>query len=110
MKIAFLLKSGPSTVEAERALTLASDMLSLGHSVSLYLLQDAVHLCRAGTRFPAVSHLQALLERNLAVQALKQDCSLRGIDSMSGARAISAGDYDDLIDLIESSDRVIGIL
>lgn len=110
MKIAILLKSGPSTAEAERALTLASDMLSLEHAVNLYLLQDAVHLCRPGMRSPASIHLQSLMERKLAVQALKSDCSLRGIDPMSGDEAISTGDYDALIDLLESSDRVIGIL
>ena len=110
MKIAILLKSGPSTAEAERALTLASDMLSQGHSVSLYLLQDAVHLCRPGLRFPSCTKLQSIMERNLAVHALKQDCSLRGIDPMLGDKAIPAGDYDNLIDLLESSDRVIGIL
>ena len=110
MKIAILLKSGPSTAEAERALTLASDMLSLGHSVSLYLLQDAVHLCCSGMGFPASINLQALMERDLAVQALKHDCALRGIDPMSGNKTISAGDYDALIDFLESSDRVIGIL
>ena len=43
MKIAVLLKSGPFTAEAHRALQVAADMLSQGHSVHLYLLQDAVN-------------------------------------------------------------------
>jgi sulfur transfer complex TusBCD TusB component (DsrH family) len=110
MKIAILLKSGPDTAEAERTLAMASDMLSQGHAVTLCLLQDAVHLCRSGACFHAAAHLRTLLEKHLAVQALKPDCSLRGIDLVPENNAISTGDYSSLIDLIESSDRVIGIL
>jgi sulfur relay (sulfurtransferase) complex TusBCD TusD component (DsrE family) len=110
MKIAILLKSGPATAEAERTLTMASDMLSQGHSVTLCLLQEAVRLCRAGMQFPKSTNLQDLMKRNLAVQTVKQDCSLRGIDPLSENNPIIAGDYSSLIDLVESSDRVIGIL
>jgi sulfur relay protein TusB/DsrH len=110
MKVSILLKSGPGTAEAERTLTTASDMLSQGHSVNLFLLQDAVYFCRPGLQVPAASHLQALMDRSLAVQALKPDCSLRGIEPKSGSTTISTGDYSSLIDLLESSDRVIGIL
>ena len=110
MKVAILLKSGPDSAEAERTLTIASDMLSQGHAVTLCLMQDAVHLCRSGVNSPAAVHLQILLETQLSVNALKQDCSLRGIDLVSEKNAINTGDYSSLIDLIESSDRVIGIL
>lgn len=110
MKVAILLKSGPDSAEAQRTLTIASDMLSQGHAVTLCLMQDAVHLCRSGASSPAAVHLQTLLEKQLSVKALKQDCSLRGIDPVSGKNAINTGDYSSLIDLIESSDRVIGIL
>ena len=109
MKVAIFLKSGPDTTEAERTLTMASDMLSQGHAVTLCLLQDAVYLCRFGARFPAAGHLQSLLEKHLTIKALKQDCSLRGIDPVSENNAIYTGDYSSLIDLIETSDRVIGI-
>ena len=110
MKVVILLKSGPDSAEAERTLTIASDMLSQGHAVTLCLMQDAVHLCRSGASFPAAFHFQTLLEKQLPVTALKQDCSLRGIDPVSEKNAIKTGDYSSLIDLIESSDRVIGIL
>jgi sulfur transfer complex TusBCD TusB component (DsrH family) len=110
MKVSILLKSGPNTAEAERTLTTASDMLSQGHSVTLCLLQDAVHFCRPEVRFPAADRLQALMERQLAVHVLKADYSLRGLAAVPGNNAIIAGDYSFLIDLIESSDRVIGIL
>jgi sulfur relay (sulfurtransferase) complex TusBCD TusD component (DsrE family) len=110
MKVAILLKSGPATAEAERALTVAADLLSQGHSVTLFLLQDAVHLCRPGVRFAATSHLQMLMQRQMEVQVLKPDCSLRGMDPQLGNTPIFSGDYSSLIDLLESSDRVIGIL
>jgi sulfur transfer complex TusBCD TusB component (DsrH family) len=110
MKVAILLKSGPDSAEAERTLTIASDMLSQGHAVTLGLMQDAVHLCRSGASSPVAVHFQTLLEKQLSVKALKQDCSLRGIGQVSEKNAINTGDYSSLIDLIESSDRVIGIL
>jgi sulfur transfer complex TusBCD TusB component (DsrH family) len=110
MKVVILLKSGPDTAEAERTLTTASDILSQGHSVTLWLLQDAVHFCRAGLQFQAAGRLQALMDKSLVVQALQPDCSLRGIEPISGNRTISTGDYSSLIDLLESSDRIIGIL
>jgi hypothetical protein len=36
MKIAMLLRSGPATEKAARALQTAEDMLSQGHAVSLF--------------------------------------------------------------------------
>ena len=110
MKIAVLLKSGPSTAEADRALNLANEMLSQKHSVSLCLLQDAVHLCRPSMECSASVSFQSLLEKNLMVHVLTHDSALRGIDLTSANKSILAGDYDSLIDLLESSDRVVGIL
>jgi len=109
MKVLILLKSGPDTVEAGRTLTTASDMLSQGHSVTLCLLQDAVHLCRVKLQSPVVSRLKTLMDRNLVVQALLPDCSLRGITLPSGTSRITIGDYSSIVDLIESSDRTIGV-
>lgn len=110
MKVVILVKSGPDSAEIERVLTMASDMLSQGHAVTLCLLQDAVHLCRAGARFPARTRLQRLLDKNAAVHALKPDCALRGIDPTAEAGRISAGGYASIVGLMESSDRTIGIL
>ena len=110
MKVLILLKSGPDTVEAERTLTTASDMLSQGHSVTLCLLQDAVHFCRAELQSPVVSRLNTLMDRNLMVQVLQPDCSLRGITPPPDTSRITAGDYSSIVDLIESADRTIGIL
>lgn len=45
MKIAILLKNGPCTDEAGRALQTADDMLAQGNAVSLYLLHEAVRAC-----------------------------------------------------------------
>jgi sulfur transfer complex TusBCD TusB component (DsrH family) len=110
MKVLILLKSGPDTVEAERTLKTASDLLSQGHAVTLCLLQEAVHFYRGELQFPTVSSLQALMDRNLIVQALQPDCSLRGITPSSETSRITAGDYSSIVDLIESSDRTIGLL
>jgi sulfur transfer complex TusBCD TusB component (DsrH family) len=50
------------------------------------------------------------MDRNLVVQALLPDCSLRGITPPSDASRIATGDYSSMVDLIESADRTIGIL
>ena len=45
MKIVILLKSGPCTDEANRALETAEGLLAQGHIGRLYLLQEAVRFC-----------------------------------------------------------------
>jgi sulfur relay protein TusB/DsrH len=110
MKITILLKNGPGTAEAERALQTASDMLSKGHSVQLYLLQDAVNFCRPNQKHTSFMEMNRLIDEKLGVNVLIQDAELRGLDLKSVKRTISNGDYESLIDLVESSDRVIGML
>ncbi len=110
MKIAILLKSGPCTDEAERALQTAADMLAQGHAVSLYLLQEAVRFCRPVMKHPGCMDLQELIDNKLEVSVLTQDARLRGIDAAAADSKIIAGSYDSLVDLLDSCDRVVGIL
>jgi sulfur relay protein TusB/DsrH len=110
MKIAILLRSGQSTAESDRALQTAKDMLARGHSVSLYLLQDAVNFCQPGLKRFSSIDLYSLIDKNLMVYVLSRDAELRGIDATSTIQSITKGDYESLMDLLESSDRVIGLL
>ncbi len=110
MKIAILLKSGPCTDEADRALQTAVDMLSQGHTVSLYLLQEAVRFCRPAMKCSNSMGLQELIDQNLEVHLLTHDAELRGIDAPPAGQAILNGSYESLIDLLDSCDRVVGIL
>ena len=110
MRVAILLKSGPCTDKADRALQTATDMLAQGHDVSLYLLQEAVRFCRPAMQYPGSMGLQKLIERNLDVRVLRHYAELRGINEPSTGQAISDGSYEDLINLLESCDRVVGIL
>ena len=110
MKIAILLKSGPYTEEADRALQTARDMLAQGHSVILYLLQEAVRFCRPGMKRSDCMDLHELIEKNLEVHVLTQDAELRGIKAPSAGQAILERSYESLVDLMESCDRVVGIL
>jgi len=110
MKIAILLKSGPCTDEADRALQTAADMLAQGHTVSLYLLQEAIRFCRPAMKCSNSMGLQELIDRNLEVHVLTHHAEMRGIDAPSPGQAISDGSYESLIDLLESCDRVVGIL
>ncbi|MBW2430370.1 MAG: hypothetical protein PVH74_04750 [Desulfobacterales bacterium] len=110
MKIAVLLKSGPSSVEAHRALRVTSDMLSQGHTVYLYLLQDAVHFCQPDIENASSIELNRLVGEKLRVNFLIQDAELRGIDVKSVKKETPAGNFETLMDLMESSDQVIGLL
>ena len=110
MKIAILLKSGPCTDEAGRALQTAGDMLAQGHAVSLYLLQEAARFCQSRGKCPNSTSLQDLIDHNLEVRMLTRDAQLRGVEAAAEGPAISDGSYESLVDLMASCDRVVGIL
>jgi sulfur relay (sulfurtransferase) complex TusBCD TusD component (DsrE family) len=110
MKIAILLKSAPCTDEADRALQIASDMLAQGHSVSLFLLQEAVRFCAHPVKRSDSMNLRPLIENKLEVHVLTQDANMRGIELSPPGQPISAGSYESLIELLESSEQVVGIL
>ncbi len=110
MKITMLLKSGPRTDEAQRAFVTASDMLAQGHDVALFLLQEAVRFCAPGLRVSDTLSLEQLIEKGLKVYALSNDLKLRGIDETLEQEQILKAGYDSLVDLMDASDRVMGIL
>ena len=109
MKVVILVKSGPSTDDAGRALQTADDMLAEGHAVSVYLLQEATRFCQPRNNCPNTARFGDLTAKKLEVNVLTQDAELRGID-FSAASGISNGTYESLVDLMASSDRVVGIL
>jgi sulfur relay (sulfurtransferase) complex TusBCD TusD component (DsrE family) len=76
MKIAILLKSGPCTDAAGRALQTADDMLAQGHDVGLYLLQEAVRFYQPRAQCSNIARLQDLIIKNLQVNALTHDAGL----------------------------------
>lgn len=110
MKIAVLLKSGPGSENAERAFQTVSDMLQQGHRVSLFLIQEAVRFCCGDIRSDRPMTFKKLMDKDLEVHALNDDAELRGIDVTSTNQSVLEGSYDSLISLIESCDRVVGIL
>jgi sulfur relay (sulfurtransferase) complex TusBCD TusD component (DsrE family) len=110
MRIAILLKSGPCTDEAGRGLQTAADMLAQGHSVTLYLLQEAVRLCQLRTECPNTAKIQDLMGKDLTVNVLTRDAELRGVDVAAAGLSVAEGSYESLVDLMSSCDRVVGIL
>lgn len=110
MKIAILLKNGPGTDEAGRALQTAADMLAQGQTVSLYLLQEAVRFCRPGMKCSNSMGLEELMAKQLEIHVLTRDAELRGINAALAGQTFVNGSYESLVDLMESCDRVIGIL
>jgi sulfur relay (sulfurtransferase) complex TusBCD TusD component (DsrE family) len=109
MKVIVLLKSGPGTDEAERALQTAADLLSQGHTVNLFLLQEAARFCQPDGKCSNSMMLQDLLDTNLAVHVLTRDAELRGTEVRAAGSAIFDGSYESLIDLMESCEQVVGI-
>ncbi len=110
MKIAILLKSGPCTDEAGRALQTAEDMLAQGHSIGLYLLQEAVRFRQPPADCSNAAKLQDLAAEKMEVNLLTRDAELRGIEAGATGAAIKDGTYESLVDLMSSCDRVVGIL
>ncbi|MBW1659880.1 MAG: DsrE family protein [Deltaproteobacteria bacterium] len=110
MKVTILMKSRPCKDEARRVLQMAEDMLAQGHNVSLYLLQEAVRLCSSNSKCSDFEKLKTLVEKDLQVYVLTHDAKLRGIAVPSGDLGILEGSYEALVDLMESCDRVVGIL
>lgn len=110
MKVAILLKSSPSSVKAERALTVTANMMSQGHTVNLYLFQEAVRLAGPGIENTASGELKRLVGQGLNAGVLTQDATVRGMDVKSFIPEIQGGTYETLVELMESCDRVIGLL
>lgn len=110
MKITILLKSRPSSVKAHRALQVTADMMTQGNAVNLFLLQDAVHLTNPNLNNTAFIEFSRLLDEGLKAGFLIQDATLRGMDVESVKPEISGGTYETLLNFMESSDRVIGLL
>ncbi len=110
MKIAILLKSGPYTDQASRALQIAADLLAQGHTVTLYLLQEAVRFCGPSTSGSRSIGLEELIGQGLETYVLTSDAELRGLTVVLEGQKISQGSYESLVDLMESCDRVVGIL
>ena len=110
MKIAVILKSGPFTAEADRGLQSTADMLSQGHSVHVYMLQDAVNFCRPDIKDTSFEDMNRLIDEKLKVHVLIEDAELRGIDADSMSPSVVRGDYESLVELMESADRVMGLL
>lgn len=86
-----IIKSSPDTPEARRALDLAKSM-----NAGICLVQNGVYLtvkeeCRdiAG-----------------AVYALSEDMTLRGLKPADNVRSI---DYEELIDIMNGSEKVMGM-
>jgi len=50
------------------------------------------------------------MDKKLEVHVLAHDAQMRGIDAPAHEQAVVQGSYDSLISLLDSCDRVVGIL
>lgn len=108
--ILLLLNSTPSNPNAERAFATALQLRSLGHAVSLCLLQDAVlaglKIAENGTS-PRIAQT---LAAGISIYALGEDLALRGFTPNKVFAGVCLADYSQLLDLFEQHTRVIGAL
>ncbi len=86
-----IIKSSPDTPETRRALDLAKSM-----NAGICLVQNGVYIC-------AIEEC-----RNIPtpVYALSEDMTLRGLKPAGNVKSI---DYDELIDIMNGSEKVIGM-
>ena len=66
-------------------------MIAQGHTVSLFLLQEAVRFCRTSMKRSDSMDLRRLIENNLEVQVLTQDANMRGIEVSTSGQPILGG-------------------
>jgi sulfur transfer complex TusBCD TusB component (DsrH family) len=85
-------------------------MLDQGHSVVLYLLQEAVRFCRPRAACSNTAKLQRLIAKDLAVRVLTGDAELRGVEVEAAGLSGTNGTYESMVDLMTSCDRVVGVL
>jgi sulfur relay protein TusB/DsrH len=89
-----LIKSAPDTPEGKRALKLARDM-----AADVCLLQNGVY-------FGLPERLEGFCG---AAYLIKEDARLRGLKPEDLDEGIKEIEYDELIDLMMSEDKVVGI-
>ncbi len=92
-----LVRSGPGTAGAQRALSLSAADVSRGEGPTLVLLGDAVLLAREASSTGAY------------VACLAEDASMRGLGAaaLCGARTLG---YPELADLLMGEAKVVGAL
>jgi sulfur relay protein TusB/DsrH len=116
--ILLLLNSVPSNPNAARAFQTALTLRAQGHSVSMFLLQDAV---LAGLKAEGYDSAQSngdgagsstgqALNAGVSMFALGEDLALRGFDPSKLLDGVRVADYAQLVDLFDQHTRVIGAL
>lgn len=92
-----VVRSGPGTTGAQRALSLAAAHAARGEAFTLVLLGDAVLLAREASATGA------------QVACLEEDASMRGL-AVAGLSGVRMLDYAELVDLLMGDARVMGAL
>ena len=92
-----VVRSGPDTAGARRALALCSARTARGEPTTLVLLDEAVRLARDAATIGA------------PVLCLSEDAAMRGV-ALEGLRQVRAARYTQLVDTLMSGAHVIGAL
>lgn len=94
---ALVIRSGPASQEARRALQLAQELKAAGETPLLCLIGDAVWMAAEPGR------------ARWRIFCLEESLQIRGISPNRSANGIEVGTYSDLIDrLMADETRVIG--
>jgi sulfur relay (sulfurtransferase) complex TusBCD TusD component (DsrE family) len=104
-----VLRSGPRTSEADRALRFAESLLEQGGQLSLALLEDAVLIALKDGELPSQQRLRSLLQAGAGCVYLAEDLTMRGFASDQVAQGSAPASYERLVDvLLADGSRVVG--
>jgi hypothetical protein len=96
-EMVIVVRSGPATAGARRALDLCAARAARGEPTTLVLLGDAVRVAREADAAGAT------------VLCLEEDAAMRGL-AFDGLAQVRAAGYPELVDVLMSGARVIGAL
>lgn len=97
MRKVIVVRSGPGTAGARRALSLSATHVARGEGATLVLLGDAALLAREASATGAY------------VACLAEDASMRGL-AVAGLPGVRALTYAELVDLLMGEAKVVGAL
>ena len=110
MKIAFLLCSSPESQDGFTVGRLASGLLSAGHAVSLFLMDDGVyHAAQASANGGGYSKLELarLIEQGARVALCAITAKARGLGEASLLPKVELSSQYELSQMVKEADRFL---
>ena len=112
MEIVFVVRTAPYAFQhAQTVIDLANSALDKGHTVGIFLSEDAVVAMNAdfktGSERKMTEELLALLERGVSIQGCGACCQFRGQKQSDLAEGLKMAGIATLGKMVASADRVV---